>query len=357
MTKDEIRDEALQTIDGKERCTVVLATGVGKTLLGLTHMNKNSTDLMKCLVVGPKLTVYDTWMSQADEHNMSHLKSRIKFSTYLSLTKLNPDDYDIIYFDEIHNLLPKHLLFLSLFKGKILGLTGTPPKRENSEKGRIIKQYAPISYTYLINDAVGDKILNDYHIFVHYLDLGKDKTVKVKTRSGYFYTSEIQNYNYWSKRCFLEVSHMIKIMRMKAMMSYPSKVKYAKLLANSIKEKCIVFANTKEQAEEICRHSYHSTNSESKENLEKFRKGEIKKLSSVLQLSEGVNIPDLEQGIILHSYANEHKSSQRIGRLMRLNPDQKCIIHILCYKDTVDEDWVKSALETFDREKITYGYF
>jgi superfamily II DNA or RNA helicase len=83
----------------------------------------------------------------------------------------------------------------------------------------------------------------------------------------------------------------------------------------------------------------------------------IKKLSTVLQLSEGVNIPDLKQGIIMHAYGNERKASQRIGRLLRLNPDDKSIIHILCYMNTADEKWVKDALEGFDQSKITWKNF
>ena len=45
------------------------------------------------------------------------------------------------------------------------------------------------------------------------------------------------------------------------------------------------------------------------------------------------------------------------GRLLRLNPDDKAIVHILCYKDTVDEKWVKDALEGFDQSKIVWKNF
>ena len=88
-----------------------------------------------------------------------------------------------------------------------------------------------------------------------------------------------------------------------------------------------------------------------------FKLGKVKKLSTVLQLNEGINIPDLKQGIIMHAYGNERKASQRIGRLLRLNPDDKAIVHILCYKDTVDEKWVKDALEGFDQTKIVWKNF
>jgi hypothetical protein len=42
---------------------------------------------------------------------------------------------------------------------------------------------------------------------------------------------------------------MMRIMRMKAMMTFPSKEKYAKMLLNTIRSKCIIFANTKEQGQ------------------------------------------------------------------------------------------------------------
>ena len=77
-------------------------------------------------------------------------------------------------------------------------------------------------------------------------------------------------------------------------------------------------------------------------------------MSCVLQLNEGVTIPNLKEGIILHAYGNERKSNQRIGRLLRLNPDDTAQIHILCYKNTVDEKWVESALQDLDPEKIQY---
>ena len=46
--------------------------------------------------------------------------------------------------------------------------------------------------------------------------------------------------------------------------------------------------------------------------------------------------------------------SQRIGRLLRLNPDQTAVCHILCYTETVDRNWVSQALKTFDQSKIKY---
>jgi superfamily II DNA or RNA helicase len=127
---------------------------------------------------------------------------------------------------------------------------------------------------------------------------------------------------------------------------------YVKSILKQVNDKCIIFANTQEQADRICKYSFHSNNIKSDENLQLFKDSRIQKLSCVMQLNEGVTIPNLKVGIIMHSYGNERKSNQRIGRLLRLNPTETAYIHILCYKDTIDEKWINNALEGLDQSKI-----
>ena len=59
----------------------------------------------------------------------------------------------------------------------------------------------------------------------------------------------------------------------------------------------------------------------------------------------------------MHSYGNERKATQRIGRLLRLNPDDTAVIHILCYVNTVDESWVKEALSSYQKSKVVWKNF
>lgn len=360
MTKDEIQLEALAATDGKRLCSIVLGTGVGKTLVGLKHMERNTTPLMKCLVVAPKKSIFQSWKDDAERFSMEHLLGRVVFTTYLSLNKHDPREYAAVYLDEAHSLLDSHRGFLQLYKGKVLGLTGTPPKFSNSEKGKLVNEFCPVVFTFKADEAIENNILNDYQIVVHELELGNEKVFTVATKNGgHFTTSEQQNYNYWCNRLDTGSGpvHIMRVMRMKAMMEYPSKEAYTEKLMESIQTKCIVFANTQDQADRLCDYSYHSNNPQSDTNLDLFKTGMIKKLSTVLQLSEGVNIPDLKQGIIMHAYGNERKAQQRIGRLLRLNPDDRSIIHILCYVNTVDEKWVKDALEGLDQSKITWKNF
>lgn len=356
--REDVQNKALQTILHYDNVGIAVSMGVGKTLIGLRHMEYIYTDMLRVLVVAPKKAILNSWQEEAKKFGLDYLLPHIEFSTYVSLNKKDLN-FDVVYLDECHNLLFSHEPWLSAFTGKIIGLTGTPPRVSSSEKGKMVSTYCPMRYTYVTDTAVEDGILNDYLIYVHMVQLSSQKNFMKKLKNGKsFPSSELADYNYWSNRLLESVSaketQILRVMRMKSMMSYKTKEIYTKKLMNTINEKCIVFANTHEQADLLCTHSYHSSNPQSENNLLDFKAGNINQLSCVLQLSEGVNIPNLKHGIILHAYGNERKSAQRIGRLLRLNPTETSTIHILCYKDTVDEQWVKQALESCEPSKIIY---
>jgi len=355
--KDSVQEKALKAIENYKRCGVGVSMGVGKTRIAIKHLVKNYDPFIKALVVIPKLSVKDAWDDELKKMDLESLKSHIVFTTYLSINKHDPNDYQLLYLDECHSLLENHEFFLKNYKGKILGLTGTPPVSKNSEKYRMVSKYCPIVFKFSVDEATDEKILNDYRIFVHKIGLSRLQNLEKKSKKGgTWYTSEKNDYNYLTKE--LEQTNtpkrrqFLSIIRMQALMNYPTKEIYVNSILSGVKDKCIVFANTQEQADRICKHSYHSGNVKSEENLQLFKDGRIQKLSSVMQLNEGVTIPNLKVGIIMHAYGNERKSAQRIGRLLRLNPTQTATCHILCYKDTVDEKWVERALGGLDKDKI-----
>ncbi len=358
MDRKQVQAEALQILLDNERCTLEISMGVGKTRIGINHMLHFYNDFVQYLVIAPKKSIMQSWIDEAEKMDCSYLLDHITFSTYRSMCKHNPYDFDVVYLDECHSMTDTNRPFLEVYPGKIIGLTGTAPTRELSEKMILMDEFCPLKYTFTVDDATDSNILNDYKIIVHMLELDQLKRVKKKNKKGgHWFTSERADYNYQCNRYNeARTSHqrnMSAIMRMKSMMDYPTKELYVKSLLNKINSKCIVFANTKKQADSLCDHSYHSGNANSDHNLELFSDGRINTLSCVLQLSEGVNIPNLKQGIIMHAYGNNRKSAQRIGRLLRLNPDDTSLCHILCYKDTKDSEWVKKALKDFDQSKIS----
>ena len=364
MNKDEIQAEALEAIGNSQQCGVEISMGVGKCVLGLKHMDQRYTDVASFLVLAPRTSIFTSWEDDARDFGFEHMLPHIQFSTYRSLTKLNPHVYDVVYLDECHSLKESHEAWLDEFVlqgGTILGLTGTYPVHKNTEKGKMCNKFCPKVYEYLTDDAVGDDILNDYRIFVHKLWLNGQPTIEVKMKKGgSFKTSEVRNYGYWNDRLEAAITpkqeQIARIQRMKALQKMPSKVDYAKKLLAMQTKKTLVFANTKTQADDLCPQRVYSGMAKgvAEENLNAFKTGSIMKLSAVDQLSEGVTVPDLEVGIILHSYSNNRKAAQKLGRFLRLNPDQIATVHILCYINSVDQQWVENAIAGFDQTKIEW---
>ncbi len=373
INRENIQKKALEITLSHKRCGLGISMGVGKTRIALQHLIKNYHPMFKYLVVVPKNSIIDSWNTEIDkmadqfkelsdenyEIDSELVKQQIEFVNYRSIHKLDPSNYNVVYLDECHNLLYSHEEFLSKYDRVILGLTGTPPVNKGSEKYTMVQKYCPIVYEFSVDEAADSNILNDYKIIIHLLELSKLPNLKKKNKNGgVWYTSELKDYAYLNKRWQEAMpgkgQQMAAIMRMRGLMEYSTKEEYLKSILVNISSKCIIFANTHKQADRVCSHSYHSGNPKSDENLELFSDGRIDKLSSVLQLNEGISIPNLRQGIIMHAYGNNRKSAQRIGRLLRLSPDQKATCHILCYKDTQDEKWVEKALETFDENKINY---
>jgi len=355
--RDIVQADALAVAIKNKRCGLGISMGVGKTRIAIQHLQKHYNPLIEALVVIPKHSVAQSWIDELGKMNLENLVNHITFTTYLSLKKHNHNNYDIVYLDECHSLKYSHELFLGPYVGKILGLTGTPPKHKNSEKGELVQKYCPIKYVFNVDDATDSNILNDYQIIIHELELSKLHTLKKKTKAGgHWYTTEKRDYDYVNGRIAdAQTQNQIqfaRIMRMRALMDYTSKESYVKSILKNIDNQCIVFANTQDQADRICKHSYHSKNPKSGDNLELFSDGRINEMSCVLQLSEGVTIPNLKQGIIMHAYGNERKTAQRIGRLLRLNPNEKATCHILMYKGTQDVKWVEAAVSSFDPNKI-----
>jgi superfamily II DNA or RNA helicase len=369
--KQALQDQILAVLKGRRLAGAAVAMGVGKTLIGLRDMERLLTGdqltglaTKPFLVAAPTQAILDSWPQEARKFGLGHLLDQIDFTTYRSLSKmLGNGRYHKLYLDECHALKDSHEPGLKAHVGRkksILGLTGTPPAQPDSEKGRLVATYCPILVDYTTDEAVLAGLLNDYRLVVHRLPLSAVRNYQLTFKSGSrFTTSERENYQYWSKRLANADQNQLpvetlRILRMQALMNYPSKGRYMTHLASQFSEKVLLFTCNQQQAEQQAAHTYHSKNKHSQANLDKFNAGDIQRLACVAQLSEGINIPNLRVGIIWHAFGNERKAAQRIGRLLRLNPDQTATVHLLMYQDTIDEHWVAQALDAFDPDKVSY---
>ena len=73
-TKQSIQQEALEAIQGQHRASVGISMGVGKTLIGLQHMEQEyKNGFRKFLVVVPKNSIIDSWKTDAVKFNLEQV--------------------------------------------------------------------------------------------------------------------------------------------------------------------------------------------------------------------------------------------------------------------------------------------
>jgi len=356
MKRELILKEALEKVKPHNRCSIAATMGTGKTLMGLKWIKSLIENDEKFLVVIPKVNLIQSWEEEAKKFNISEVLDNIDFVTYKSLNKKDFNIYKGICLDECHSLTLNHYSWLNKFKGKILGLTGTPPINPYTDKFKMVSKFCPVVYEYTIEKAIEEGILNDYRIIIHKIPLSNTKYIPVNGPRGIFKVSEKEKYDWIDNKAKDNDTDFMKIQRMKTLMSFNSKKSLARALAlhyNAHGEKCLVFVDDQKEAEKYS-YYYHSNHVNNKEHLNVFNNYSGITLAAVLALSEGTNIKNLKHVVILHAYANERKLAQRLGRAMRLNPFDTCIVDIFVYKDTIDEQWLEQALKTFDSDKITY---
>ena len=346
--REEIMSKHYLIAQNYKRCTMAISkcwqntSGLKDMDIRLT-VNKDA----KFLIIVPKLSVIDTWKKECVKFNKEYLINKLTFVTYRSLNKYSDiaNEFLSIYFDEIHNIKYSHKIFLDKYRGRILGLTGSPPKRKKSEKDNMISSYAPIVFKYITDEAIDDKILNDYRIYCHPVLLSRENDIMMtKKNGGYFYTSELKQYNYYNNLINKYPDNFkLRLLMSAQLLKFRSKEVKVKQLLNLIKDKTLIFANDTAQANRLSKHVYHSKNNNNQENLELFKNGDIQVLA-LESIKRRINIPNLKASIIIHSYASEYVTSQRIGRCLRLPVNETAIIHILYYIGTIDEKWVKSII-------------
>jgi hypothetical protein len=66
----------------------------------------------------------------------------------------------------------------------------------------------------------------------------------------------------------------------------------------------------------------------------------------------GITFPNLKVGIFHQMKSSEESAIQKVMRMCNMEDDAIAQIFITYYANTVDEEWIKKALEGLDPDKI-----
>ncbi len=310
---------------------------VGKTKIVIDALNTISRSL-EVLVLAPKLPILDSWISEIKKWNLkSNIHVTLKWSN--SIKKSNKF-YDLVICDEIHDY---NLSVLSFIKSKqlsgsrILAITGTLNEIDEHRIINILKLNKLYSYSF--EQAIDDKIIADYQITCIGCDMNNE---------------EQETYDVWDERFKKGSKYKMKsIISKRADIIYNSitKLNKTKSLIENI-DRCLIFTARADIANQIGDGSLHSKSD--KTSLSKFCKKEINKLSVISMVNMGITIPDLKIIIFNQLKSNDSLCVQQALRACNLENDKIAQIYIFYLKNTQDENWLRSAIKSFNPLKIKY---
>lgn len=349
-----------------------MATGTGKSRLAiLGHIrNFKDCDPEEILLAVPTRKLRDrNWEFEYTKWATAEDYAKVMRCCYKSISKIKGRTFKYVIFDECHNITEASSEFMKNNNVEsCIMLTATEP--ESVTKQLILRQIAPVVFSYTLDQGVNDGIVQPYHIIVVETQLdNKVKYIEAGSKAKRFYQTEKAYYEYLNKLIlkFRTVGNygaadVYVNKRMHFMYGLRSKSEVAKRLINHLHDRrLLIFCGNTNQCEEIAPgFGFHTgiKASEAEINFEKFLNHEIGKLTTCSALNEGHNIDDIDTAVVVQIRSVMKDLIQQLGRIVRWRDDktgeEHSIMYVVCCRNTVDENWMEAAFEGIDRDRITY---
>lgn len=321
MQKAALKQIEALVASGEKRGLVVSATGTGKTYLGafavkkyqprrflyIVHREqiaKKSLESFYRVIGGPRS---DYGLLTGNRHN---LQAKYLFATVQTISQpemlanFNSDEFDYILIDEAHRAAaPSYQRLLHYFKPNFwLGMTATPERMDEQNVYQIFDYN--LAYEIRLRDALEEKMLAPFH-YVGVQDYEADGVVIDETTDLRYLASTSR------------VDYVLK------------ELDYYGYCGT--KAKGLVFCSRQDEARELARlfsQKGHPAVALTNEDNEKRRnevvaslvKGEIEYIVAVDLFNEGIDIPALNQIVMLRNTQSSIVFIQQLGRGLRKYP-------------------------------------
>lgn len=321
MQKAALKQIEALVASGEKRGLVVSATGTGKTYLGafavkkyqprrflyIVHREqiaKKSLESFYRVIGGPRS---DYGLLTGNRHN---LQAKYLFATVQTISQpemlanFNSDEFDYILIDEAHRAAaPSYQRLLHYFKPNFwLGMTATPERMDEQNVYQIFDYN--LAYEIRLRDALEEKMLAPFH-YVGVQDYEADGVAIDETTDLRYLASTSR------------VDYVLK------------ELDYYGYCGT--KAKGLVFCSRQDEARELARlfsQKGHPAVALTNEDNEKRRnevvaslvKGEIEYIVAVDLFNEGIDIPALNQIVMLRNTQSSIVFIQQLGRGLRKYP-------------------------------------
>lgn len=316
-----------------------IVTGGGKSIFGMMCIQEvfEKKISQRALIVVPTLSLQDQWQVNLSDFfqigmeeigiwkSKSQNIQRINICVINTLSKIkidNPGQY-ILIADECHRYASDSFFFgINKVWRATVGLSATTKREyDNYLEERLIPVLGTVLYEYSYIDALHDEVINNYDL------------VNVECPLS---ASELEDYRkltstiarLWAKGQE-DKAKLLSIKRSRISNESESRILGGLACLKNIKSgPTIVFFETVNFAKRFSRiltklsigHAlYHSgqSNSIRQQNLFAFKEGYFQYLLACRALDEGLDIPSIENAIIISSTSTERQRIQRVGRVLR----------------------------------------
>lgn len=410
MTREDIQEKALQLSLENPYMVLQYPTGLGKTYTMIKMIERvlNQNSSYDCLILEEEISVIDNIKKEFEKFGKDYLLDRCNIICYKSLKKIEKY-YPIIVLDEAHHafselrldwfsnaMIPKYMYLLSatLETGQIKQFEKVVCAEFLVHRITLKKA---IEWGILPTPKIGifplklnEKDINCYYEYKRgeeklqkeiILQREVDKWKYIKNKNLYpnihliIYCTEKQKYdqlcyeaemakarweknkNERTKKWWLYSELCIK--------RFLSEIKTPYLdefLQDVIDDgnRFIAFFGSVAQAEELAqKHGGNliaAKNKESHNLIEKFNNKEISNLYCCKMINEGVNLTNIELGVIGTLDSKAGTFIQKCGRILRSQDTP--YLYIFYYQDTKDKGYLDTALKKVKKEYVDYlDYF
>ena len=311
---------------GEQRGLVISATGTGKTYLAafdvlnarpnkmlfIVHREQILKDAMRSFqrVIGGSSGDYGILSGNRKDINAKYLFATIQTISKLEYHQLfEPDEFDYILIDEVHKAgANSYIKTINYFEPQfLLGVTATP---ERTDKINIYELFDyNIAYEIRLQEALEEDLLSPFHYF-GVTDYEKDGEV----------ISEVT-----------DLKHLVLEDRVKFLIE---KLDYYGVSHNKVRG--LVFCSRKNEAELLAEQfnrlgipSSHLTGDHSIEDreyeIQRLEAGEIEYIFTVDIFNEGIDIPMVNQVVMLRNTQSSIIFIQQMGRGLRKHKSKEFV--------------------------------
>ena len=397
MTREELRVAVQEALNKSNNIAIQAATGSGKSKVALEllcELASRKLNPLKALIVVAERAHIDNWDAEMIKWNLPFGDATI--ICYASLKKYRDTKWDAIIFDEAHHLGSElrldifdtisadYRIFLSatLKNSLVWRLQQSCGRIESVKMGlqeafesNILPEPKIILIPMTLNNTVSNNIITEewgksaqrVTLRCYYKDRWKYLRAKKQypnakleilctEQQHYDYLSE--QFEYYKNRYFSCRNEAIKNKwlqcgsKRKRLLGLLKTFEASALIESKLANKrFICFCTSIEQADYLGGDSsVHSKKKESLSIIQDFNDKKINNLFAVGMLQEGMNLTDIEAGVIIQLDGEERAFIQRFGRVLRSDSP---VQYILYYKGTRDEEYLANALEGIDKKYIT----